>query len=915
MDQQRPKGRERQVTGTAKDIHKTGQGLGTGPVGSASGHAGRPGGSMQAGSGSGGGGNSGGNSGGSMQSGGSGPRRSGGGMGPLILIVIIGIVLLGGGGGLFGLFGGGSSAEQNTSPTYGTGHAAYQYSQTGNQGVSSQTQQPAAGQTGTSGNAVGTSTGGAVGTSGTIGSVSGNAGATGQSGQSSQSGNASGYMSAEDLNSYINSLFGGDPSTYVGESGTIGSITAESAGNTVVPAAGNSGASAVADTAATGSREKRTRILGGGKDTVTIMVYMCGTDLESRSGMATSDLQEMVSANLGKINLIVYTGGCARWKNSVVSSKVNQIYQIKNGGLSCLVENAGTGSMTDPSTLASFVKWCGENFPANRNELIFWDHGGGSVSGYGYDEKNGRSGAMSLAGINSALKAAGVTFDMIGFDCCLMATAENALMLNSYGDYMVASEETEPGVGWYYTDWLNQFAANTSMPTAEIGRMIADDFVRVCARRCPGQQTTLSVIDLAEFAYTVPERLTTFSKSISNMISSNNYRQISTARNRTREFASGQRIDQIDLIDLCDNLGTTESQSLAKALKGAIKYNTCNNITRSSGVSIYFPYQSASKLDSAVNTYSAIGMDASYAQCIKEFAQLETAGQYASGGAGSLLGSLFGGSYGGSSASYESQDALSSLLEAFFGGDVSSVSGLNNSNIGFFSGRTLTTTEIASYISENHLDPSELQWEQFDDGTYRMTISEDAWKNIQGLDLNVFYDDGAGYIDLGLDNIYSFDEDGRLVANTEKLWVSLDNQVVPYYHESTEEDGENFRITGRIPCLLNDERAELIAVFDNEHPNGYVAGARRIYKDGETDTVSKSFVEVSIGDVIRPVADYYTYDGKYHESYTFGEPIAVTEKNPALGNSEFEKQGAIQVTYRFRDTYNREYWSPVINVK
>ena len=102
MDQQRPKGRERQVTGTAKDIHKTGQGLGTGPVGSASGHAGRPGGSMQAGSGS--GGNSGGNSGGSMQSGGSGPRRSGGGMGPLILIVIIGIVLLGGGGGLFGLF-------------------------------------------------------------------------------------------------------------------------------------------------------------------------------------------------------------------------------------------------------------------------------------------------------------------------------------------------------------------------------------------------------------------------------------------------------------------------------------------------------------------------------------------------------------------------------------------------------------------------------------------------------------------------------------------------------------------------------------------------------------------------------------------------------------------------------------------
>ena len=42
---------------------------------------------------------------------------------------------------------------------------------------------------------------------------------------------------------------------------------------------------------ASGSREKFTRIKGGGEDVVTIMVYMCGTDLESRSGMGTSDLQ------------------------------------------------------------------------------------------------------------------------------------------------------------------------------------------------------------------------------------------------------------------------------------------------------------------------------------------------------------------------------------------------------------------------------------------------------------------------------------------------------------------------------------------------------------------------------------------------------------------------------------------------
>ena len=42
---------------------------------------------------------------------------------------------------------------------------------------------------------------------------------------------------------------------------------------------------------AQGARDKRTVIRGNGKDTVTIMVYMCGTDLESRSGMGTADLR------------------------------------------------------------------------------------------------------------------------------------------------------------------------------------------------------------------------------------------------------------------------------------------------------------------------------------------------------------------------------------------------------------------------------------------------------------------------------------------------------------------------------------------------------------------------------------------------------------------------------------------------
>ena len=116
------------------------------------------------------------------------------------------------------------------------------------------------------------------------------------------------------------------------------------------------------------ARDKFEQIIGNGKDTVTIMVYMCGTDMESNAGMGTSDLQEMLNANVSdKVNLIVFTGGCKQWRNNVISSQVNQVYKITNGKLKCLVNNAGNGAMTDPATLRSFIQWTSKT--SRRTEI------------------------------------------------------------------------------------------------------------------------------------------------------------------------------------------------------------------------------------------------------------------------------------------------------------------------------------------------------------------------------------------------------------------------------------------------------------------------------------------------------------------------------------------------------------------
>ena len=688
--------------------------------------------------------------------------------------------------------------------------------------------------------------------------------------------------------------------------------------------AGNSGYSAdyssVDTSVAAGSRAKRTSILGNGADQVTLMVYMCGTDLESKYGMATNDLQEMASAKFGdNVNVIVYTGGCKGWKTNGISSSSNQIYKVESGGIRCLEKNMGTGAMTDPETLTSFIKYCAENYPANRNDLILWDHGGGSVSGYGYDEINRNKGSMDLSKLDSALKNGGVTFDFIGFDACLMATAETAFVAEKYADYLIASEETEPGIGWYYKNWLTNLGNDPSMSTLDIGKNIVDDFVSTCASQCRGQKTTLSVIDLAEFINTVPSKMSGFAQSVSTELKNKNYKQISDARYNTREFAQSSRIDQVDLVHLANNIGTPEAKELASVLKSAVKYNqTSREMTEAYGVSIYFPYKAASKVDSACNTMNKIGMDNDYASCIRQFASLETSGQIAAGGsaAGSPVSSLLD-SFMPSGSDITSQllsggsgSLVNSLLGSLTGG---SVAGLDLSNIDFMKEMPMSDEDTTNYLSANMIDTNNLIWNNAGD-KYTISMSESQWALVHDLDKNMFYDDGSGYIDLGTDNVFTFEDNGDLVADTDKTWISINGQPVAYYHTDTTEQGSGkYTITGYVPAFLNGERVKLILIFDDENPKGYIAGASYDYREGQTDTVAKSLTELNAGDELDFVCDYYTYGGEYVDSYYFGEKMTVTSdmkiSDTVVGN------GAVKVLYRFTDIYNQEYWTEAINVK
>lgn len=780
MENNRPRGREKHVTGPAKTVKKRGEGLGTGPVGDAGGYQDRK---PEASSG--------------QRSAGT---RGGGGMMKLVLLALL--VLLGGGGGLTAMLGGQPEAPSSV-------------------------QTPSAGQQQVS-----------------------NAGSV-------------------DWGQVLGGLGGGSVSSGWQSTPNTGKLDAS-----VAP----------------GARERYTALLGNGRDTVTIMVYMCGTDLESRSKMGTMDLQEMLNASFGNdVNLLVYTGGCKGWQNTVVSSAANQIWQIKDGRMACLEKDLGSVPMTDPDVLSGYIRWCAENYPASRYELILWDHGGGSVSGYGYDEKFASSGSMDLSGLDRALKDAGVKFDFIGFDACLMATAETALTMAQYADYLIASEETEPGVGWYYTDWLTALGKDTSMPTIQIGQKIVDSFVETCAQKCRGQSTTLSVVDLAELEATLPDVLADFSRSTAKLIREQSYQTVSNARSGAREFAPSSRIDQVDLVHLAKNLGTKEGEALSKVLLSAVKYNrTSADMTNAYGLSIYFPYRKTAAVSRAASTFERIGMDDAYTQCIRQFADVVDSGQAVSGGSDSplpaLLGMLGGAGSGG--------DDISALLASVLGG------------------RNLDMENANEYLTAHRFPDEALVWQTGEDGVPVLRLNEQQWGLVQDLELNLFYDDGEGYIDLGLDNTFDFDGEGGLLGVNEGTWLAVEGQPVAYYHTATVDDGTSYAITGRVPVLHNGSRAELILTFDTERPQGYVAGVQTVYLNGETDTVAKSQSELQPGDTLEFLCDYYSYDGDYQDSYLLGDPLIVTEEELTVGDVPLD--GVTRASYRFTDIFGKHHWTPTL---
>lgn len=356
----------------------------------------------------------------------------------------------------------------------------------------------------------------------------------------------------------------------------------------------------------------------------TVCLYLCGSNLESRQGWATKTLEELKSAEMPEnVHFVIETGGTATWRNETVPSSENRRYIVENGNLSDL-GTAGKGSMGGEETLADFLFFCETEYPAEHTAVILWDHGGGPLKGACFDETEDMD-ALTLTELDAAFHT-GITaregrkYDIVGFDACLMASLETAVLLDDDAQLMIASQEIESGAGWDYASFLQALGAQQT--PGQAAKTLCDGYFAKCGSRGKSSTATLSVIDL-----TKTEDVHAALNDVCSYLLSGEESQIRHLRSlkfctRTaKSFGGSSGIEGasnlVDLQEMAEANAGTESawDRLAGTAADAVLYSVHGTAAEgANGLSLWFPQEYDA---SSLKDYAEISPLKAYASALE----------------------------------------------------------------------------------------------------------------------------------------------------------------------------------------------------------------------------------------------------------------------------------------------------------
>lgn len=679
-------------------------------------------------------------------------------------------------------------------------------------------------------------------------------------------------------------------------------------------------------------------------ESVTVMVYMIGSDLESEDGSATDDLLEMADAALSEnVHLVLQTGGTETWWNDVCTDDESERFVIENGDMT-LLQSLGSMNMTDADTLSDFIRFSAESYPADRYELILWDHGGGTMTGFGYDELY-EDTSLTLSSLSTALYNGGVQFDFIGFDACLMATLDTAGAVNGFARYMVASQEMEPANGWRYAAWTGALGADTSMSPEKLGRIICDTYLDGCRQAGTEDNATLSLVDLGK----IPLLNLTWNalglEAVSVAMDNESFyaaygRQAKASENYVNSRVEGytNMVDAGALVRRLKKVLPEFAKYFLDALGEAVVHEVHGPCRSPSGLSVYYPFDGDSggfasmmqtgnitaflvlnglqlgflDADSAVAHLERISADISRTleddALAPEGAAPEGQSAAPEGGSRPPHGPPTG--HQGPSDAQNPWFPLQSALSAVFEGQRREGQAPANAILLM---EPAVNAVAASVAPLRQLDISSL--EDFrvtvgDGGEARLDLGPERVRHLDSVQfyLACFDLEDDLVVLLGKDADMEADwENGVFKDNFQGRWAALNEHLV--YMEVTHQD--EARNHYAVPVKLNGVRCNLLVVYDFAKEEYRILGARRLHDENIMD---KALISLKKGDTITTIFlampvddDHADFQEMEADTFTLGENIVFADTD--MGDGQF------MFLFEMTDVQNNSAMSQIVTIE
>lgn len=366
-----------------------------------------------------------------------------------------------------------------------------------------------------------------------------------------------------------------------------------------------------------------------GRKHTTVMVYMCGSDLESCNSQATQSMGDMIASkfNLDAVNVVILAGGSRYWSGRYDTDKLTML--SISGRRPSVVDEFPVASMGDAETLSFFLKTCRENYPAEHYDLVLWNHGGGPNGGVCFDSLH-HDDSLSIEELQSALKNSPFAqdpLDLLIFHACLMSSAEVADAVSPYARYMVAGEDSIYELSY---QWLS--GVENDPDSWETAKRIVDYSYeyngKLIQMSHESLQNSFAAIDLSRMEEIIG-LMDAFFPRVSVNLDEASFTTMSGERRGTVCFGVGESgsdadYDLVDLGDLVNHfryMAETEADALISTLNSAVY---CHTDTGSgcTGMTVYHPFNNRKTIPSRMSAYSALDFSEAYKNYIQQFASL-----------------------------------------------------------------------------------------------------------------------------------------------------------------------------------------------------------------------------------------------------------------------------------------------------